>query len=319
MSTAAKIDCLACGSCTVDILVRPVDLTSPLHAGKLHRVEPIELTIGGISCNASITQSRLGLRSGVFSATGDDRWGQIIRESLQQEQVDCTGLRQFSGVPSSVSVVAVDDEGGRSFIHSQGAPKKLRAADYLGSLDLFASSRYMLIGYYPLLPGMLDDLPTLFAAIQETGCRTAMDAAGGGGEWEPLRRTLPYLDVYCPSLDEARQQTGHEDPKKILETFRRATDNTCLGVKLGDQGALLSPADGQFVSIDPVSPPGPVVDTTGAGDAFFAGFLAGLILKMSAEDAGRLAAAAGAQSVVAAGATTSATTLSALQSLTTKS
>ena len=65
----------------------------------------------------------------------------------------------------------------------------------------------------------------------------------------------------------------------------------------------MSPADGEFVSIDLVKAPGPVVDTTGAGDSFFAGLLVGLLRGMSLADAGRLGAATGACCVTALGAT----------------
>jgi len=58
-------------------------------------------------------------------------------------------------------------------------------------------------------------------------------------------------------------------------------------VKLGAQGALLSPAAGQYVSIDCLPPPGPVVDTTGAGDSFFAGVLTGLLRGLGIEQCGR--------------------------------
>jgi sugar/nucleoside kinase (ribokinase family) len=75
-----------------------------------------------------------------------------------------------------------------------------------------------------------------------------------------------------------------------------------VGLKLGAAGALLSPKAGEFLKIAPVPPPGPVIDTTGAGDAFYAGLIAGLARGMSLADAGRLAAAAGACCVTGLGA-----------------
>ena len=75
-----------------------------------------------------------------------------------------------------------------------------------------------------------------------------------------------------------------------------------LGVKLGAEGALLSLTDGEFIDINKVDPPGELVDTTGAGDCFYAGLLAGLLRGMTVDQAGRLGAATGACCVTAVGA-----------------
>jgi ribokinase len=77
-----------------------------------------------------------------------------------------------------------------------------------------------------------------------------------------------------------------------------------LGIKLGTEGALLSPTAGKFIEIPAIKPPGPVVDTTGAGDCFFGGLLAGILRGLSVADAGKLAAAAGACCITGLGATT---------------
>jgi sugar/nucleoside kinase (ribokinase family) len=174
---------------------------------------------------------------------------------------------------------------------------------FLEHLDLFARSRMVLLGYYPLLPKLEADLAEVLARIRETGCGTALDSAGDGGGLQPLDRLLPHLDVYCPSYAEASHQTGQADPQRILETYRHCGAPSWLGIKLGKDGALLSPNPGVFVSIPPVVPPGPVVDTTGAGDAFYAGLLVGRLRGMDVAAAGRLAAAAGACCVTALGAT----------------
>ena len=175
---------------------------------------------------------------------------------------------------------------------------------FLDNLDLFARSRMMLVGYYSLMPNLEGDLPEVLAAIRKTGCRTALDAAGDGGTMQPLDRILPHVDVYVPSLDEAIHQTGHEDPRKIVDAYRACGAPGLLGVKLGSNGAMLSPAAGEYLSIAAVQPPGAVVDTTGAGDCFFAGLLTGLLKGLDAERSGRLAAATGACCVTGYGATT---------------
>ena len=310
-----SIDCVVCGSCTVDVLVHPVDLQQPIGVGQLHRVDPITLSVGGIVSNAAITISRLGLQPSAFSSVGNDRWGEIVRAEYTNQRIDVSHLSIHSIMPTSTTVVMIDGKGERSFVHSQGAPKAMTSEDYFAALPLFAQSRAMLLGYYPLLPKMLDELPEIFKAIRETGCLTALDAAGGGGTLQPLEQVLPHVDVYFPSLDEAKNQTHHESPKDILKTYRDCGAPGLLGVKLGQHGAMLSPEADQYVLIDPVTPPSAVVDTTGAGDVFFAALLSALIKGCDPAAACQIAAAAGAVSVTKPGATSAGFDWSSLQAL----
>lgn len=298
-----SFDCVFCGSCVADLLVRPVPLESAIGAGVVLIIDPIRLTTGGLACNSSIALNRLGLKSAVLAYIGADDWGETIRRRLETEGVDCQRLLRHPTASTSTTVVLVDPGGERSFAHCAGASNRLARSVMLDNLDLFARSRMMLVGYYSQMPDLEDDLPEVLAAIRATGCQTALDAAGSGGSMQPLDRILPYLDVYVPSRDEAMHQTGKSDPREVIETFRRCGAAGILGVKLGSEGALLSPAAGEYVAVPCVPAPGPIIDTTGAGDAFFAGLLAGLVRGLSVADAGRLGAATAACCITAVGAT----------------
>lgn len=298
-----NLDCIVCGSCVVDILVKPVSLNAPIGAGKLVVVEPIQLAIGGIVSNSGAAMARLGMKAAAFSYVGDDDWSPLLRRRYEHEGIDTSHLLTHPTGATSTTAVVIEATGERSFLHCVGAPKLMDKRTYLDNLPLFARSRMMLLGYYSLLPNLQSDLPEVLAAIRKTGCQTAMDAAGEGGGLEPLDRILPELDVYVPSYDEALHQTGEKDPRKILEIFRKLGAPGLLGVKLGSKGALLSPKAGEYLDISVVKPPGAVVDTTGAGDSFYAGLLTGLLRGLSVEQAGRLAAATGACCVTGIGAT----------------
>jgi len=286
-----------------DILVRPVALDQPIGYGKLLPVDPIELTTGGIVSNSGIAMARLGMKAAAFSYVGLDAWASEIREKYEEEGIDTQRLLTHPTGATSTTVVLIDPSGERSFAHSVGAPLLMDGPLFHRHMDLFARSRMMVLGYYSLMPNLEPDLPGVFAAIRRLGCLTVLDAAGDGGTMQPLDRVLPHLDVYVPSREEAVHQTGETDPEKIIKTFRSCGAPGLLGVKLGSEGALLSPAAERFVKIDLVPAPGPVIDTTGAGDCFYAGLLTGLLKGMSIEDAGKLGAAAGACCVTAVGAT----------------
>ena len=296
------IDCIVCGSCTVDVIVRPFPVDKPIGAGTLIRVDPIQATTGGIVSNAGMALSRLGMRSAALTYVGNDQWASIVQGKYQSEGIDTSRLIPHPTAPTSATVVLVDSNGERSFAHSQGAPKQIDRQFFEDNLDLFVRSRMLLLGYYSLMPNVEDDLPEILAEIRARGCQTALDAAGDGGGLQPLDKMLPHLDVYVPSFAEASHQTGQTDPKRILQTFRDCGAAGLVGVKLGSQGALLSCPSGQSIRIDAISPPGSVIDTTGAGDAFYAGLLCGLLRGLPAEQAGRLAAATGACCVTGVGA-----------------
>ena len=296
-------DCVVCGSCVADMLVRPVPLETPIGPGRLFQAEPIEVVTGGIVCNSGIALARLGMKPAALSYVGRDDWGMLIRRRLEAEGVDCDRLAVHPTASTSTTAALIDEKGQRSFAHCVGAPKLIDKAFMLDNLDFFARCRMVLLGYYSLMPNLEPDLPEVFAAIRETGCRTALDPAGDGGSMQPLGRILPHLDLYVPSIDEAVNQTGLDDPRRILDAYRECGAPGLLGVKLGEKGALLSQAAGQYVEIPAAAPPGPVVDTTGAGDCFLAGLIAGLLRGMDATGAGCLAAATGACCVAGFGAT----------------
>lgn len=297
-------DCIVCGSCVVDVLVRPVALDQPIGQGTLVHTEPLELTTGGIVSNAGIAMARLGMRVAAFTYLGDDAWAEVIRRRYEAEGIDSSHLVERPNTTSSTTAVMIDERGERSFLHAVGAPKLLDKRVFLDHLELFARSRVMLLGYYSLLPNLQDDLPEVLAAIRATGCKTALDAAGDGGTMTPLDRCLPHLDYFVPSWREAEHQTGEHDPRRILDVYRGAGAPGLVGVKLGAEGALLSPTPNEFAEIAAVPPPGDVVDTTGAGDCFYGGLLAGILRGLSVIDAGQLAAACGACCVTGLGATT---------------
>lgn len=310
-----RYDCVVLGSCVVDLLCRPVPLDKPIGGGLLHEAEPVELTGGGITCNSGITLAKLGLNVGVLSYVGNDAWGPVIRQLLREGGVDDTLLTVHPSEPTSTTVVAIDPSGERSFFHCVGAPKQLDAKAILDRLDVLAKTRMLLIGYYSLMPNLEKDLPEVLRQVREVGCQTALDAAGQGGTMQPLDKILPQLDVYVPSFAEAKHQTGHDDPRKIVDTYRDCGAPGLLGVKLGRQGVLLSPKAGEYIEVPIVTPPGDVVDTTGAGDSFYAGLLAGLLKGLSVEQAGKLGTATGACCVTAVGGSAGARTYEEVSAL----
>ena len=84
----SAIDCVVCGSCTVDILVKPAPLRASIGTGTITFVDAIEVMTGGLVSNAGIAMARLGMQVAAFSYTGNDEWSSIIRRKYQAESID---------------------------------------------------------------------------------------------------------------------------------------------------------------------------------------------------------------------------------------
>lgn len=301
------LDCVVAGSCVADILCRTVDLSRAVGPEAHVDTDPAVLAPGGLTANAGLTLARLGMSAGVFSRVGDDAWGGMLRDAFEDEGVDPSGLVTVPGAATSTTVVLVDGGGERAFLHHAGAHRGLRAADYLGdaAFTLFGRSKWLLLGYYPLMPDLQRDLPEVFAAVRATGCRVALESAGGferGGTMDPLAEILRHVDLYVPSWGEARAQTGCDAPRAAIERYRAGGAPGVLGVKRGGaDGVLLQDVDGVWVDVPSAAPPGPVVDTTGAGDCFAAGVIAGLCAGEPLALAARLACGVAACTVSVVG------------------
>jgi sugar/nucleoside kinase (ribokinase family) len=300
--TKKRFAVAVCGLSTVDIVVHPVDLKRPLGEDGLRHVDPIVLTTGGIVSNAGIAFAKLGQTTAAVSAIGDDEWGEFLIRKYSEAGIDTSQITTLPNTPSSSTVVLVDESGSRSFLHCAGAPQLLTKDYFLSRLPFFSECQSMLFGYYSLFPALEPDLPEIFQAIRSVGCMVALDAAGTGGTMEPLDKILPHVDIYFPSLNEARHQTKLENPAEQIECYRQHGATGIVGVKLGSRGVILSEPVNKPKQIAAIVPPGPVVDTTGAGDSFFAGFMTGLLNELSPIDAARLGTAVGACSVTALGA-----------------
>ena len=290
----SPLDCVVFGEAGIDLMVRPVPQDRTLAEMAPHLdVDGIHATTGGNVPNAGIALARLGLSVAAATLIGDDDWGDLLLRRLRAEGLDTGAVTRVAGAATNVTAVMTDGAGAHTFLHQSGAARRIDRDFALGCLELFGRARMALFGYYNLMPHLERDLPEVLAAIRET--------ANGGGALRPLDAILPHVDLYVPSLAEARNQTGRSDPKAMIEAYRGCGTEALLGVTLGDRGALLSPAAGTFVEVPAIAPPGPVVDTTGAGDCFLAGLVAGLLRDLPLAEAAALAAAAAACSITGLG------------------
>jgi len=237
----------------------------------------------------------------LVAAVGADPAGDFMLGQLAQEGVGTAAVAVRAGVPTGMTV-ALSHGRDRAILTALGAMASLAAQDVPAAL--LARARHVHISSYFLLerslgPGLAAMLAAARAAGATTSLDTNWDPAGKWGDGQ-LRASLAQTDVLLPNEKEAVRIAG--EPTLQAAAGALAAAGPRLVVKLGERGVLC--ADDQVwhrVELPRVTP----VDTTGAGDCFNAGLIAGLLRGLALPDAATLGCAVGALSTRAAGGTAS--------------
>lgn len=292
----ARPDVVCLGILVADVIARPVDALPP--AGTLGLLDEITLHGGGCALNTSTALARLGLRAVICGKVGNDAFGNFILGLLAERGVDSSGVVRDDSVPTSASVVAVDSFGERTFLHSTGANGALRANEL--DREILYAGRALHVAGALVLP-MLDGEPVagILAAARRRGILTTFDVVwDASAGWERAVPALPHLDVFMASAGEAAAISGLSEPEASAAWLRdRGVDRVAL--KLGAEGCYVADEHGaEHVPAPRVD----AVDGTGAGDAFAAGLLYGLLAGWPLVKSARLANAAGALATIAVGA-----------------
>ncbi len=271
--------------------------------GKLDLIDSVSLFMGGCAANAAVDMSRLGLNVAVLGKVGNDGFGKFLQESLAMERVNVSGVRESKCLGTSSSIVTVDPDGERSFLHYAGANGELGSEDI--HWDILRDSKIVFVGG-ALLMDKFDGKPcaSLLKKAREEGLYTALDTAWDmRGRWMTvLESCLEHLDLFMPSYEEAVKLSNRTEPEKIADFFLTKGVKTVV-IKLGKKGCFIKSNKGESHTI-PTYTRFQAVDTTGAGDSFVAGFLTGLAKGWSLYDCGKLANAVGTHCVMARGAST---------------
>lgn len=294
----AQVACL--GILVADVVGKPIEKFPP--KGTLAAVERMELHAGGCAASTSLALARLGVLTAILGQVGDDGFGRFLRQTLEEGGVETAGLAQSATEATSATMVAVDADGERTFLHYQGANAAFALDDV--AWPLIEQAEILHVAGPFLMPRFMGvDNAAVLRRAKELGKTTTLDTV-----WDPTGRwmavlepCLPYLDYALPSLAEAKLLTGQTAPRDIAQAFLDKGVKV-VGLKLGEAGAYLRAATGEELTVAPFSVA--AVDALGAGDAWAAGFLCGLTRGWDLERAARFANAVGACCVQALGATT---------------
>ncbi len=296
-----SVDLVVLGDCNPDVLVLGDDVT-PAFGQQEKLVGSISLVVGGSAAITAVAAARLGLRVALAAAVGADPAGRFMLDQLAAEGVDVGAVVVRDDLPTGMTV-ALSRGGDRAILTALGAVASLTAAEVPASL--LAGARHVHAGSWFLLEDSLGPgLAGLFAAARAAGAVTSLDTNWDPAErWtgEALASAIAQTDLLLPNEAEALRLSSALSLDEAAGKL--STGGTRLVVKLGERGALCVDGPARYrVSLPPVIP----ADTTGAGDCFNAGLIAGLIDGMDLPRAAALGCAAGALSTAAPGGTASA-------------
>lgn len=234
----------------------------PVAGGKT-RIERLAHLPGGQSASAAVGCARLGWRSQYIGTYGDDDAGRVGIESLVRDNVDTTLVRRLAGVTSHTSLVLVDARtGDRTVIWYRDPRLAMGVGDV--PVDAIRAGRVLLVDDHEPLAATV-----AARAAREAGVRTVIDVEKLRPGTEEL---LQHIDVIIAAEAFPSELTGLPDLGAALREMARRFEPALTCATLGPKGSL-SLVDGKEVRTPAFDVH--VVDTTGAGDAFRAGFIAG--------------------------------------------
>jgi fructokinase len=261
-----------------------VDFFPPVPGVPLVDCEVFHRHLGGAPANVAVGLARLGVRTGLMTLVGPDEFGDFLRSRLQHRGVDVRGIGTHRSAKTGVTFVSVALDGARRFLFFRhpSADQLIAVEDVEAHRALVAGARVLHVGSSTL--AREPARAATWAAIElHRGGRHGILSADPN--WRPhlwddpadapamVRQLIARADVVKISDDELEPlvgATGAEEGARALHT----QGCPLVVVTLGAEGAyfLCDAGDGHLPGLRV-----PVIDTTGAGDAFMAGLLAGLI------------------------------------------
>lgn len=296
------IDVTCVGIIVADVMIKPVKALPK--RGILEPVEMISLHTGGNAMTAASNIKKMGLSSAVIGKVGCDSFGDFLVHELEKRGIDTNNVIRDTKVQTSASVLVLAEDGERSFWHCVGADGTFGIDDVDWSV-IEKSDIIFVTGVFLLDKFDTYDLTEFLKKCKDMGKKTALDVCWDSkARWQKIiKPALKYVDIFMPSIDEARKIAQKEEVEGCAQEFFEWGVES-LVIKLGSAGCYIKENKEKAGKIIPSCKGIKAVDTTGAGDSFCSGFLAALSKGKSFYECARFANAAGAMCVMSTGATT---------------
>jgi len=264
------VKAVAMGVHVLDVLVRPVEAIPEGQGGQL--VDEIKMTAAGSAGGTALVLGKLGAEVRSAGAVGTDPLAAMLVSLLERDGVDTSLLLRREGVQTSASVLPIRPDGSRPAFHVVGANAHYGPADV--DWDALGDASHLHLGGPEFMGG--EAAAKILSRAREAGVVTSADilAPGEPGLLDWIAPALEHLDYLLPNDEQATGFTGESDVESACRALVQRGVG-CVAATCGADGVVIVDAEGTervpAFEID-------VVDTTGCGDAFSAGFLRGLSL-----------------------------------------
>jgi sulfofructose kinase len=298
---SAEFDVFGFGTNAVDFLI-----SVPKFPDFASKVELSNYTrsAGGEIASTCVGLQRLGYRTAYCGRFGDDDAGTFGKASVSDEGVDISYSETIADTETQIAFIVIDQQTGeRTVIWKRDARLSFAAEE--APIDAIKRCRVLHMTHHDT-----EACIRLASEAREHGIPVSLDV---DNVVEGIDRLLPLVDVLIASAEFPGRSTGIADSRAALIELHSRFKNAVIGTTLGEKGSLIY-CNGEFVETDGFAVPGGCKDTTGAGDAFRVGLLAGLLQGTSVEEAARMANAVAALKCRAIGARTSLPTSDELNS-----
>jgi len=258
------------GIIVIDALGGPIN-DFPKH-GQQVIAKNLRFYPGGGAANTSIALGKMGFAPKIFSKIGDDAFRTLIETEFRKHNVDYANMKISQQENTPFTYVAVHPNGQRSFIHTPDTNLSFSLNDI--DMEQLLDTSFLIYNDLFVLPKIdAGDGVEILHEAQQRGVVTLLDECYGfGPRQDLLEALLPYTDYFMPSYDDMHLIYPDFDDKQMIEYFHGLGTKNVI-IKKGPEGCVVSDA-GQIDSIPAF--PVEIVDTTGAGDCWDAGFIAAL-------------------------------------------
>src|SRR6266446_3819687 len=308
--TSAKYDVLGIGNAIFDILVQTDEgflsrhgmakggmaLIDEARAAAIYRdMGPAVEISGGSGANTIVGVANLGARAAYVGKVRDDQIGRLYMHDIRAAQVAFETKPAADGPATGCSYILVTPDGERTMNTYLGAAQELMPDD-IDAAQVAASAMVYLEGYLWDPKNAKDAFVKAAAIAHDAGRQVALTLSDSfcvdryRGEFLDLMRG-GAVDLIFANEAELHSLYQTSDYDTALSQLRK--DAKLAAVTRGEKGCVVASSDG--VIAVPAFPVRAMVDTTGAGDLFAAGFLFGLVRNAGHENAGRLGALAAAE------------------------